>query len=404
MKIKNLLFGMLACTALVGCSSDDEPNVPVSGESYVAINIVSPGGSSRAEAGGYEVGSEQENAAEKALFVFFDKNDKVVEAHPEYIEENLFERITNYISSASSNEFKKPISASEVRNYFENTETEDKNNDTETLTEAGGPIDRGRLFTVASTGNYTTIVTMPFLNPKEIGASKVVTNETIAQCPVTLDKYIKAYGLKSDKEANAKKENKAQLEVWNQYLIEYGSQIIYKRLQYLKMLVPMARKVQQALTCETERFSVTYHCSMGAIGDFSVEQIKNVFQTILAQKQGEEIARGTTLWGPHRDDLIFYLNGMDLKKYGSQGQQRTGILSLKMAELQTFYKLHGEYPLLLLDDVMSELDDARRQFLMKMVKKYQIQTIITGANIELLTDEMAENEIFWVQEGKIITK
>ena len=166
----------------------------------------------------------------------------------------------------------------------------------------------------------------------------------------------------------------------------------------------MARKVQQALTCETERFSVTYHCSMGAIGDFSVEQIKNVFQTILAQKQGEEIARGTTLWGPHRDDLIFYLNGMDLKKYGSQGQQRTGILSLKMAELQTFYKLHGEYPLLLLDDVMSELDDDRRQFLMKMVKKYQIQTIITGANIELLTDEMAENEIFWVQEGKIITK
>lgn len=80
MKIKNLLFGMLACTALVGCSNDDEPNVPVNGESYVAINIVSPGGSSRAEAGGYEVGSEQENAAEKALFVFFDKNDKVVES------------------------------------------------------------------------------------------------------------------------------------------------------------------------------------------------------------------------------------------------------------------------------------------------------------------------------------
>ena len=78
MKIKNLLFGMLACTALVGCSSDDEPNVPVSGESYVAINIVSPGGSSRAEAGGYEVGSEQENAAEKALFVFFDKKQYAI--------------------------------------------------------------------------------------------------------------------------------------------------------------------------------------------------------------------------------------------------------------------------------------------------------------------------------------
>lgn len=204
------------------------------------------------------------------------------------------------------------------------------------------------------------------------------------------------------KEIAYHKESKAQLAVWNQYLVEYGSQIIYKRLQYLKLLVPMARKVQQALTSEKERFSVTYHCSMGAIGDFSQEQIKALFQRILDQKQGEEIARGTTLWGPHRDDLIFYLNGMELKKYGSQGQQRTGILSLKLAELQTFYQLHGEYPLLLLDDVMSELDDDRRRFLLHMVKRYKIQTIITGANIELLTNEIDENEIFSVQEGKII--
>ena len=204
------------------------------------------------------------------------------------------------------------------------------------------------------------------------------------------------------KELQYRHTDKSQLEVWNQYLIEYGSQIIYKRLQYLKILVPMARKVQQALTCETERFSVTYHCSMGAIGDFTVDQIKEVFHNILSQKVEEEILKGTTLWGPHRDDLIFYLNHMDLKKYGSQGQQRTAILSLKMAELQTFYKLNGEYPLLLLDDVMSELDNQRRHFLLQMVKKYQIQTIITGANIELLTEEMAENEIFSVQEGKII--
>ena len=204
------------------------------------------------------------------------------------------------------------------------------------------------------------------------------------------------------KELSYKKENLSQLEVWNQYLVEYGSQIIYKRLQYLKVLVPMARKVQQALTSEKERFSVTYHCSMGAIGDFSVDEIKKLFQTILEQKKKEEFEKCTTLWGPHRDDLIFYLNGTDLKKYGSQGQQRTAILSLKMAELQTFFKLHGEYPLLLLDDVMSELDDSRRHYLLQMVKKYQIQTIITGANIELLTEEMANNEIFSVQEGKII--
>ncbi len=205
------------------------------------------------------------------------------------------------------------------------------------------------------------------------------------------------------KEVQYHRQNKSQLEVWNQYLIEYGSQIIYKRLQFLKILVPMARKVQQALTDETERFTVTYHCSMGAIGDFTAEQIKNLFRTIVEQKQDEELVRGTTLWGPHRDDLIFYLNGMDLKRYGSQGQQRTGILSLKMAEIQVFYKWFGEYPLLLLDDVMSELDDSRRHYLIEMVKKNEIQTIITGANIELLTEEIAKDEVFSVSEGKIIT-
>ena len=205
------------------------------------------------------------------------------------------------------------------------------------------------------------------------------------------------------KEVQYHRQHKSQLEVWNQYLIEYGSQIIYKRLQFLKILVPMARKVQQTLTDETERFTVTYHCSMGAIGDFSVEKIKNLFQTIVEKKQDEELVRGTTLWGPHRDDLIFYLNGMDLKRYGSQGQQRTGILSLKMAELQVFYKWFGEYPLLLLDDVMSELDDGRRHYLIEMVKKNEIQTIITGANIELLTEEIAKDEVFSVSEGKIIT-
>jgi DNA replication and repair protein RecF len=142
---------------------------------------------------------------------------------------------------------------------------------------------------------------------------------------------------------------------------------------------------------------------MGAIGDFTAEQIKKLFHTIVEQKQDEELVRGTTLWGPHRDDLIFYLNGMDLKRYGSQGQQRTGILSLKMAELQVFYKWFGEYPLLLLDDVMSELDDGRRHYLIEMVKKNEIQTIITGANIELLTEEIAKDEVFSVSEGKIIT-
>lgn len=194
----------------------------------------------------------------------------------------------------------------------------------------------------------------------------------------------------------------AQLEIWNRYLVDLGSQIIYKRLQFLKLLAPIAKRVQQRLTRQAERFTLSYHSSIGAIGDFSLEEIRSLFTRILMQKAEEEILRGATLWGPHRDDLIFYLNGVDLRRFGSQGQQRTVILSLKMAELETFYRCRKEYPLLLLDDVMSELDDDRRRDLLEVVKQHEIQTLITMANIDLLAEKIAQNEVFLVKEGKII--
>lgn len=206
------------------------------------------------------------------------------------------------------------------------------------------------------------------------------------------------------KELQYHRRNLEQITVWNNYLVEYGSKIIYQRIQYLKKMIPIARKIQQELTLEKEKFTVTYHCSIGSIGDFSLEEIQSLYERIIQQKQEEEIFKGTTLWGPHRDDLIFYLNGMDLKKYGSQGQQRTAVLALKMAELQIFQKQNGEFPILLLDDVMSELDDSRRAYLLRMVKDNKIQTIITGANFDLLHGEISENEFFYIKEGKIINK
>ncbi|MBE7705592.1 MAG: DNA replication/repair protein RecF [Cyanobacteria bacterium SIG29] len=195
---------------------------------------------------------------------------------------------------------------------------------------------------------------------------------------------------------------KEQLEVWNNYLVEYGSKIIFKRIELLKSLVPLARNIQHDLTENKEKFTVTYQSSLGAIGDFSVEEISEVFSHILREKEKEEIERGLNLWGPHRDDLIFYLNGKELKKYGSQGQQRTGILALKMAEIQIFHHKYGEYPLLLLDDVMSELDDKRRAYLIDLVNEKKIQSIITGANIELVTQKILKDEVFQIKEGKII--
>ena len=93
-----------------------------------------------------------------------------------------------------------------------------------------------------------------------------------------------------------------------------------------------------------------------------------------------DIARGVTTVGPHRDDLVLEVNGVNLRAYGSQGQQRTGVLSLKLAELEFLRSETGEYPVLLLDDVMSELDVTRRQQLIAFLQREHIQTIITATD------------------------
>lgn len=206
------------------------------------------------------------------------------------------------------------------------------------------------------------------------------------------------------KDLSYKPGQKSQLPIWNQQLVQYGSRIIFERIKFLRVLVPIARRLQKQLTNEKEQFNVTYHSSLGPIGNLSLAEIIDVYNLVLACNEAQEISRGVTLWGPHRDDLIFYLNQKEIKVYGSQGQQRTGILALKMAELETFFQHNQEYPLLLLDDVMSELDDERRKFLLRIINENKIQTIITGANLELVSKEIAQEEVFFVSEGKIINQ
>ena len=115
----------------------------------------------------------------------------------------------------------------------------------------------------------------------------------------------------------------------------------------------------------------------------------------------EEISRATSLIGPHRDDLTFYINNQELKNYGSQGQQRTAILSLKLAEINLFFLENDEYPVLLLDDVMSELDDSRREYLLELIQEKNIQTFITGANEEFFNQSIKDSKVFRVENGKI---
>ena len=110
------------------------------------------------------------------------------------------------------------------------------------------------------------------------------------------------------------------------------------------------------------------------------EDLETWYNKKLGERRELDILRGVTSVGPHRDDLAMAVNGIDLRAYGSQGQQRTGALALKLAELEFLRSETGEYPILLLDDVMSELDASRREALLAFLQRERIQTIITATD------------------------
>lgn len=191
------------------------------------------------------------------------------------------------------------------------------------------------------------------------------------------------------------------LDVWNEQLIKYGSIIIKKRIDFLKKVVPWARKIQQELTGGKEELDIKYSSLIVNNPQMELKDIAEKFKLLINQNKMQEIKKAYSIFGPHRDDIIFYTNNNDLKLFGSQGQQRTGILSLKIAELNLFNYNNQEYPILLLDDVMSELDDLRREFLINIIRKNNIQTFITGANLENIEKGIKEKEIYTVSSGTL---
>ncbi len=198
-----------------------------------------------------------------------------------------------------------------------------------------------------------------------------------------------------------KLQNINQLEVWDSQLILNGSQILLKRFEIIRKLAVLARSSHRQIAAGKENLEIKYLCSFQAKPDMAVEEIKNSFRIKLKELRQEEIGRGLTLAGPHRDDLTFYINGSDVKSFGSQGQQRSTALSLKLAELELHYAVTGAYPILLLDDVLSELDSLRRHYLLASVQD-KVQTFITTTNFENIDQSiMADAKVFRVDGGKL---
>jgi DNA replication and repair protein RecF len=184
-----------------------------------------------------------------------------------------------------------------------------------------------------------------------------------------------------------------ELDLWNGQLISAGIKVIRRRRRILERLVPIAQVWHQRIGGGREELSIDYLASVTA-GDNEVESIAVAFQERLAQRQVAERSLGTTLIGPHRDDLVLSIDGTLAKAYGSQGQQRTLVLALKLAELELIEQIVGEAPLLLLDDVLAELDLHRQNQLLSTIAD-RFQTIVT-------TTHLGAFDARWLEAAQIL--
>ena len=180
------------------------------------------------------------------------------------------------------------------------------------------------------------------------------------------------------------------------------------RLKFLKELqkIAMEKHIQIA---QHEILTTVYNSTVAGDIDFSseneltVEQIAKQFEQKLSERKLEEIIRAQALVGPHRDDVSFFINGVEAKKFASQGQQRTVVLSLKLAELELIKEKIDDTPVLLLDDVLAELDNIRQNYLLNAIGT-NTQTIITSVDTLHFDEEYLKDvEIFKIAEGNVVT-
>lgn len=180
------------------------------------------------------------------------------------------------------------------------------------------------------------------------------------------------------------------LDVWDRQLVSYGKKVIEKRREFLESLNGIIEKIHQNLTGGMENLELLYEPNTK----------EEEFDGLLQKNRNRDIQMKTTTAGPHRDDLCMKINGIDIRKYGSQGQQRTAALSLKLAEIYLVKKIIKDTPILLLDDVLSELDRNRQNYLLDSI--HDIQTLITCTGLDdFVNHRFKINKVFNVIKGNV---
>ena len=198
------------------------------------------------------------------------------------------------------------------------------------------------------------------------------------------------------KEAGIRPDSLATLDVWDKQLCECGRQVIRRRAQFVQEIAPYIRDIHKRLSGEREELDISY--------EPNVEE--NMFEPVLEKNRDRDLRMKQTMTGPHRDDIRFLVKRQgsdqttDIRTFGSQGQQRTAALSVKMAEIELVKQKTGDTPVLLLDDVLSELDSSRQTYLLDGIR--DIQTMITCTGLDdLVSHRFHMDRIFRVENGTV---
>ena len=192
-----------------------------------------------------------------------------------------------------------------------------------------------------------------------------------------------------------------ELAFWDGELVKEGKRIMSQRQSTLRMLSEGAAPTYAALSGVGEDLAMMYSPNVALRGDASEDAAAELMRAKLAERRRQEIARGTTVTGPHRDDLRLTLDGMDVAAFASRGQTRTVVLAMKLAEAAYLESRRGQQPVILLDDVLSELDSVRREQVLERASRYH-QTLITTADAQVITPSwMARMARFAVRRGGV---
>lgn len=218
---------------------------------------------------------------------------------------------------------------------------------------------------------------------------------------VALSKYNRALAQRNSllKEIYRNPSMKSTLGVWDEPLATAGAIVIKNRLEYIAMLSERSEQFHRGISKDKENLSISYVTSLDIELESDMSDIRNALLSKFEKSVDEDIKTGFTNHGPHRDDIEIKINGRNARSFASQGQQRSAVLSLKLAEASVLRQRMGEQPVILLDDVLSELDNSRQDFLLNELKDFQVFiTCCEKSNKE----QLKNGKIFHIKNGEVL--